>query len=102
MTTVRRRYTTVDGKGDWIVAAAYDETRLDTTQWFEAAITATNEKSNKKYPFPPEIATYRIGEIEHRFREFVALDYNGDQEAAINHLMDTIFRRVYAFIERGH
>ncbi len=102
MTTVRRRYTTVDGKNDWIVSAAYDEAKLDTTHWFESRIDAVNEKTGKRYPFPPEIATYRIGEIEHNFREFVTIDYAGDREAAINHLMDTIYRRVYAYIERGH
>jgi len=100
--TIRRRYTTVDGKSDWIVSATYDEAKLDTRHWFEAKIAAVNEKSGKEYPFPPEIALYRIGEIEHAFRDYVRIDFGGDREAALSHFMNTIYRRVYAYIERGH
>ncbi|MBC8143752.1 MAG: hypothetical protein H7Y38_20165 [Armatimonadetes bacterium] len=100
--TIRRRYTTVDGKTDWIVSATYDEAKLDTRHWFEAKIAAVNEKSGKEYPFPPEIALYRIGEIEHAFRDYVRIDFAGDREAALSHFMNTIYRRVYAYIERGH
>ncbi len=102
MTTLRRRYTTVDGKTDWVVSATYDETKLDTMHWFEARIKAVNEPDGKEYPFPPEIALYRIGEIEHTFRQYVAIDFAGDREAAISHFMNTIYRRVYSYIERGH
>ncbi|MBC7804960.1 MAG: hypothetical protein H7145_02300, partial [Akkermansiaceae bacterium] len=62
MTKIRKRYTTVDGKNDWIVSATYDETKLDTMHWFETRIKAVNEKTGKEYPLPPEIALYRIGE----------------------------------------
>ncbi|GAB4468638.1 MAG: hypothetical protein OHK0029_41130 [Armatimonadaceae bacterium] len=102
MTQVRRRYTTVDGSNDWIVTVAYDERRLDSAHWFETKVSAANERTGEAYPFPPEIATYRIGEVEHTFREYVRIDWNGDQEAAIAHLLNTIYRRVYSFIERGH
>lgn len=102
MAQVKRRYTTVDGKNDWIVSAAYDERGLSTAKWFETKISASNERTGENYPFPPEIATYRIGEIEHTFREYVALDFAGDRDAAIRHLLDTIYRRVYSYIERGH
>jgi hypothetical protein len=102
MTLAKRRYTTVDGKDDWIVSAAYDEPGLDRAHWFEAKIAAENERTGAKYKFPPEIKTYRIGEIEHSFRQYVALDFGGDREAAVSHHLDTIFRRVYAYIERGH
>jgi hypothetical protein len=102
MATVRRRYTTVDKTNDWIVSATYDERGLDSAHWFEAKIEAVNERTGKKYPFPKEIATYRIGEVEHSFRKYVELDWQGDREAAINHFMSTIYRRVYAYIERGH
>ena len=100
--TIRKRYTTVDGKNDWIVSATYDEAKLGIAHWFEARIKAVDEKSGKEYPFPPEIALYRIGEIEHTFTDYVRLDFGGDREAAITHFMNTIYRRVYAYIERGH
>lgn len=102
MTLIKRRYTTVDTKNDWIVTAEYDAPGLDKAHWFEAKIAAENERTGEKYKFPPEIRTYRVGEIEHTFSQFVDLDYGGDREAAIDHLMSTIYRRVYAYIERGH
>ncbi len=102
MAVAKRRYTTVDGRNDWIVTATYDEPGLDRAHWFEVAITAENERTGEKAKFPPELKTYKIGEIEHSFREYVALDFGGDKAAAISHHLDTIFRRVYAFIERGH
>ena len=98
----KRRYTTVDGKNDWVVSADYDEDGLDRAHWFEAKIAAENERTGEKMKFPPELRTYRIGEIEHTFREYVALDFDGDRAAAVAHHMNTIFRRIYAFIERGH
>ncbi len=102
MAQVKRRYTTVDGKNDWIVTVSYDERGLTTAHWFEARVAAIHERTGEKFPLAPEIATYRIGEIEHSFRQFVALDFGGDREAAIQHLLDTIYRRVYSYIERGH
>jgi hypothetical protein len=51
---------------------------------------------------PPFIETYRIGEPERPFREIVKTDFDGDQEAALSHQFDTIFRRIYQYIERGH
>ena len=99
---VKRRYTTNDTKSDWIVTAEYDVPRLDTAHWFEVKISAENERTGEKDKFPPEIRLYRIGEIEHTFRQFVAIDFAGDREAAIAHHLDTIFRRVYSYIERGH
>ena len=97
----KRRFTTVDG-ADWIVTATVDLDRLDKAHWFEAQIEAVEEKTGKKYPFPREIRTYRIGEAEHTFRQYVSLDWQGDREAAINHFLSTIYRRVYSYIERGH
>jgi hypothetical protein len=29
------------------------------------------------------------------------MDWNGDREAAINHHLGTIYRRVYDYLERG-
>jgi len=102
MTQVKRRYTTVRDGADWIVTAAFDESRLDSAHWFEAKVDAMNEATGEKYKFPPEIRTYKVGEIEHSFRQYVDIDFGGDREAAINHIMGTLFRRVYAYIERGH
>lgn len=102
MTQIKRRYTTVDKKNDWIVTVAYDENALGTAHWFEANVSAENERTGEKYKFPPEIRTYRIGEIEHTFAQYVKLDFAGDREAAIDHLLGSLYRRVYAFIERGH
>ena len=102
MAVAKRRYTTVDGRNDWVVTASYDESGLDRAQWFEARISAENERTGEKANFPRELKTYRIGEIEHNFREFVALDWAGDRDAAVDHHLGTIFRRVYSFIERGH
>ena len=48
------------------------------------------------------LATYRIGEVEHSFQQIVQLDWGGDQEAATDHFLSTIYRRTYAYIERGH
>ena len=101
ITQAKRRYTTVDGKNDWIVMVAHDAKSLDTAHWFEAQVSAKNEKTGERFPFPPEIATYRVGEVEHDFRQYVALDWGGDKEAAIRHFLDTIYRRVYSYIERG-
>lgn len=101
MTEVKRRYTTLEGD-DYIVTAAYDERKLDKAHWFEAKIDAYNERTGDDFHFPREIATYRIGEAERPFRDWCARDWDGDREACINHLMGTIFRRVYDYIERGH
>lgn len=102
MTRVRRRYTTVDKSTDWIVTVSWDPAILNRAQWFEAHVAAVDERTGRRLNFPPEITTYRVGEIEHTFRQYVALDWGGDREAAISHLLDTIYRRVYSFIERGH
>jgi hypothetical protein len=40
--------------------------------------------------------------VEHSFRQYVTLDWGGDREAAIRHHLDTIYRRVSSYIERGH
>ena len=101
MAQVKRRYTTTSGV-DWIVTATFDERALDKAHWFEAKVEAVEEKTGRKYAFPREIRTYRIGEIEHSFRQYVDIDWAGDREAAINHFLGTIYRRVYDFIERGH
>jgi hypothetical protein len=102
MNVTRRRYTTVDTSATYIVAVAQDPTALARKHWFEAHITVTDEQSGKTMALPPFIETYRIGEPERPFRDVVNTDFDGDQEAALSHQFDTIFRRVYQFIERGH
>ncbi|MBC8102276.1 MAG: hypothetical protein H7Z41_06790 [Cytophagales bacterium] len=102
LTQIKRRYTTVDRATDYIIAVGWDARALDKAKWFEAHVTVTDEKTNRALKLPRELATYRIGEIEHTFREYVALDFGGDREAAIDHLTDTIYRRLHQFIERGH
>ncbi len=102
MVQVKRRYGTVDKSADYIVTVSWNEEALDKAHWFESRVEAVNETTGKRFPFPPEIATYRIGEIEHSFRQYVALDWGGDREAALRHLVETIYRRVYSYIERGH
>jgi hypothetical protein len=101
MAQTKRRYTTTAGT-DWVVTTTWDERVLDKAHWFEAKVEAVEEKTGRKYPFPREIRTYRIGEIEHAFRDIVRIDWEGDREAAVNHFLGTIHRRVYNFIERGH
>ena len=102
MTENKRRYTSVDGKNDFIVTTGYDPAILDRAHWFEATVSVENERTGEKIKLPRELATYRIGEIEHSFKQFVTLDFGGDREAAVAHHMDTIHRRIYQFIERGH
>lgn len=102
MPTVRRRYTTVNGRNDWLVSASFDERALDKAHWFEAKVSAVDERTGEEFPFPPEIKTYRIGEVEHTFRDIVRIDWAGDREAALDHFLNTIYRRVYSYIERGH
>lgn len=102
MNVTRRRYTTVDSSTTYIVAVAQDPTALARKHWFEAKITVQNEKSGKQLALPAFIETYRIGEPERPFRDVIRTDFDGDQEAALSHQFDTIFRRVYQFIERGH
>lgn len=102
MAETRRRYTTNDGKSDWIVTVGYDDRKLDSAHWFEAKVQVKNERNGDELALPPEIRTYRIGEVEHTFRQYVALDFGGDTEAAIRHFLDTIYRRIYSYIERGH
>ena len=100
MAQTRRRYTSTDGV-DYLVSVDWDERKLDKAAWFETHVEAVEEASGYKYPFPPEIATYRIGETEHTFRDYVRIDWNGDREAGINHHLGTIYRRVYDYLERG-
>jgi hypothetical protein len=102
LTQTKRRYTTVDKSADYIISVGWDAQTLDKARWFEAHVTATNEATGKALKLPGELSTFRIGEIEHTFREYVALDWGGDREAAINHLSNQIYRRVHQFIERGH
>ena len=102
MARVRRRYTTVDGKNDWVVSVSYDDNALQKAHWFEAHVSATNDASGEVFPFPKELATYRVGEVEHSFQEIVQLDWSGDTDAALDHFLSTIYRRTYAYIERGH
>lgn len=102
MNVTRRRYTTVDSSTTYIVAVAQDPTALARKHWFEATITVLDEKSGMQLTLPPFIQTYRIGEPERPFRDVIRTDFDGDQEAALSHQFDTIFRRVYQFIERGH
>jgi hypothetical protein len=102
LTQSKRRYTTVDKATDYIITVGWDAQTLDKARWFETHVTITDEKTGKSFKLPKELSTYRIGEIEHTFREYVALDWGGDKEAAINHLTSTIYRRLYQFIERGH
>lgn len=98
----KHRYTSVDGKNDFIVTVGVDPAALDRAHWFEASVGVENERTGEKMKLPRELATYRIGEIEHSFKQFVALDFGGDRDAAVSHHLDTIYRRVYSFIERGH
>ena len=102
MARVRRRYTTVDNQNDWIVSVSYEEATLPKNHWFEAQVSAVNEATGVIFSFPKELATYRIGEVEHSFQQIVQLDWGGDQEAATDHFLSTIYRRTYAYIERGH
>ena len=102
MAQVRRRYTTVDRSRDWIVSVAWDESALDRVHWFEAQVSGADEKTGEALRLSPDLARYRIGEVEHAFREYVRIDWDGDREAAIRHYLDTIYRRVYQYIERGH
>lgn len=102
MATLKRRYTTNDGKTDWIVSLLYNERGLDKAHWFEAQVTAENERTGEALTLPPEIKRYRIGEVENSFHDYVRLDWGGDRDAAIEHFTGTIYRRVYSFIERGH
>ena len=102
MARVKRRYTTVEGDQDWIVAVSYDDHALGRAHWFEAQVSAVNERTGSALALPKELATYRIGETEHPFRDYVRMDWGGDTEAALGHLVNTIYRRVYAYIERGH
>jgi hypothetical protein len=102
MARVKRRYTTVEGTTDWIVSVSYDEGALTRAHWFEAQVSASNEATGAALQLPKELATYRVGETEHPFREYIRMDWAGDTEAALAHLTNTIYRRVYAYIERGH
>ncbi len=102
MNVTRRRYTKVDASTTYIVAVAQDPTALARKHWFEAQITVTDERTGKALDLPAFIQTYRIGEPERPFRDVIKTDFDGDQEAALSHQFDTIFRRVYQFIERGH
>jgi hypothetical protein len=102
MTRIRKRYTTVNGNEDWIVSVSYDDHTLARVHWFEAQVSAVSEATGKTFLFPKELATYRIGETEHPFREYIRMDWGGDTQAALDHLVSTIYRRVYACIERGH
>jgi hypothetical protein len=102
MVRERRRYTTVAGDRDWIVSIAWDDSALDKVHWFEANVSAVAEDDGSVFPFPPEIATFRIGEIEHPYREIVRIDWGGDRDAALRHTLDSLHRRVIAYIERGH
>ena len=101
MAMTTRRYTTVDGTNDWIVSVSYDEKALAASHWFKTSVSATNEKTGKRFSFPPEIATYRIGEVERTFRQLIDRDFSGDTEAALRHHLDSIYRRVYSCIEYG-
>jgi hypothetical protein len=102
MTQVRRRYTTVrDGK-DYLVSIAYNEDALESAHWFEAQVEVREEADGKPFKLPRELGTYRVGETERPYRDLIRLDFDGDREAALTHLLGTICRRVYAFIERGH
>ena len=102
MAQVKRRYTSVDGNTDWIVSVSYEEAALERAQWFEAHVSAMDEKSGKALALPPYLSTDRVGETEHRFKDYVRMDWAGDREAAIHHFLNTIYRRVYSYIERGH
>jgi hypothetical protein len=102
MNVTRRRYTTVDTSTTYIIAVAQDPTALARNHWFEAHVTVTDEMSGVGMKLPQFIETYRIGEPERPFRDIVKTDFDGDQEAALSHQLDTIFRRIYQYIERGH
>ena len=102
MARVKRRYTSVSGNEDFIVSVSYDDHALIRAHWFEAQVGALYESTGKPFALPKELSTYRIGETEHPFRDYVRMDWGGDTEAAIGHLLSTIYRRVYAYIERGH
>ena len=102
MNVTRRRYTKVDASTTYIVAVAQDPTALARKHWFEAQITVTDERTGKALDLPAFIQTYRIGEPERPFRDVIKTDFDGDQEVALSHQFDTIFRRVYQYIERGH
>ncbi len=100
MAQSKRRYTTVDGTKDYIVTASFAD--VSSEHWFEVQVDVIDEGSGARLRLPAELATYRVGEIEHRFRDIVRLDFGGDPEAAVDHILATLFRRIYTFIERGH
>lgn len=102
MAQTRRRYTAVDRSEDWLVTVAWDERALDTAHWFEGRVDVVGERTGRKVALPRDLATYRVGEVERPFRDYVRLDFDGDRDAALQHLLNTIYRRIYSFIERGH
>ncbi len=102
MIQVRRRYTTVQDGKDYLVTLSYSEESLETRHWFETQVSVQEEISGTPVKLPRELATYRVGETERPYRELIQIDFDGDREAALSHLLGTICRRVYAYIERGH
>lgn len=102
MTQVRRRYTTIRTGEDILVTVSWNEDALSTAHWFEAKVAAMAEKTGAAVKLPRELATYRVGETERPYREYIRIDFGGDREAALQHLLGTITRRVYSFLERGH
>jgi hypothetical protein len=102
MALTKRRYTSVDRTTDYIVSASWDDAGLAKTHWFESQVVVVNEATKEKVKLPPFLATYRMGEVEHAFREYVRIDFAGDTEAAVDHILSTLYRRVYQYLERGH
>ena len=102
MTQVRRRYTKIRTGEDILVTVSWNEDALLTAHWFEAKVAAETEKTGAAVKLPRELATYRVGETERPYREYIRIDFAGDREAALQHLLGTITRRVYSFLERGH
>ena len=102
MTQVRRRYTTVETGEDILVTVSWNEDSLATSHWFEAKVVAEREKGGEPIKLPRELATYRVGETERPYRDLIKIDFDGDREAAFQHLLGTITRRVYSYLERGH
>ena len=102
MIETRRRYVNVERSATYIVSVSHDPSALARKHWLETSVVVTDETTLAPLSLPKHLSTYQIGDVERPFRELVLIDFDGDQEAALQHQMDTIFRRIYQYIERGH
>jgi len=90
----------LDGRS-YDLSMSWNETIKDSEHVFPIQFTATDRANGRKLKMPREIATFAIGDPIETIGDRARVYYDGSREAMIAHYLESAFRRVTDWIQRG-